>query len=54
MYIVIDIDEKYNELVKNGHIPYNILEILKNGKPVKETAIWENDWTKYTVYKEID
>lgn len=34
MQIVIDIDEKDYQLMKNGHIPFNVLGVLMSGTPL--------------------
>lgn len=50
MKIIIDIHES----TINGHIPYSVLEVLKNGKPVKETIIYDDDGIGHKVYKECE
>lgn len=54
MKIIIDIPEKDYELTKNGHIPFRILEVFKNCKPVKETIIFDDDGVGHKVYKECE
>jgi hypothetical protein len=34
MQIVIDIDDKDYQLIKDGHIPFNVLDAIKNGIPL--------------------
>jgi len=34
MQIVIDIDEKDYQAMKNGHIPFNVLGVLMSGTPL--------------------
>lgn len=34
MQIVIDIDEKDYQSMKNGHIPFNVLGVLMSGTPL--------------------
>lgn len=36
MKIVIDIDEKDYQSIKNGHIPFSVLDVLMNGTPLPE------------------
>ncbi len=34
MQVVIDIAEKDYQLTKDGHIPFNVLDVLMNGTPL--------------------
>lgn len=34
MQIVINISEKDYQLMKNGHIPFNVLDVIMNGTPL--------------------
>lgn len=36
MKIVIDINEKDYQAIKNGHIPFSVLDAIKNGTPLPE------------------
>lgn len=36
MKIVIDIHEKDYQSMKNGHIPFSVLDVLMRGTPLKE------------------
>lgn len=36
MKIVIDIDEKDYQSIKNGHIPFSVLDVLMKGTPLPE------------------
>lgn len=38
MKIVIDIDEKDYQSIKNGHIPFSVLDVLMNGTPLSKNA----------------
>jgi len=34
MQIVIDIPEKMYELIKDGHVPFRVLDVIMNGTPL--------------------
>ena len=36
MKLIIDIHEKDYQSIKNGHIPFNVLDAIKNGTPLPE------------------
>ena len=54
MKIIIDIHEKDYESTINGHIPFSILEVFRNCKPVKEAIIYDDDGIGHKVYKECE
>lgn len=54
MKIIIDITKTDYELVKNGQIPYSIMGVFRNGKPVKEAIIYDDDGIGHKVYKECE
>lgn len=38
MKVIIDIPDKDYEKLKDGHIPFSILDIMQNGIPLKEIS----------------
>lgn len=51
MKIVIDINEKDYQAIKNGHIPFSVLDAIKNGTPLPEHhgRLIDADWVKNTL-----
>lgn len=48
MKIVIDIDEKDYQSMKNGHIPFSVFDVLMSGTPLPEHhgRLIDADWVK--------
>ena len=38
MKIIIDIPDKDYEKLKDGHIPFSILDVMQNGTPIPDNA----------------
>jgi len=38
MKLIIDIDDKDYEKLKDGHIPFSILDVMQNGTPIPDNA----------------
>ena len=38
MKLIIDIDDKDYEKLKDGHIPFRILDVIQNGIPLKQIS----------------
>ena len=38
MKLIIDINDKDYEKLKDGHIPFNILDVIQNGTPIPDNA----------------
>ena len=55
MQIVINISEKDYQLMKGGHIPFNVLDVIMNGTPLPKghgDLIDKNDLTPDADYED--